>query len=384
MNRCWSAMFLLGVALSWPALAAAQEGPEQKVEPATPAAAEEAAPQSYAELRQRWEELNDRGKQLVEESRLAAPERRAEIRREFQTLVAEHETVVAQLTKAALAEYKSDPQKNGEAAQLLADLAADLVRRDRYEEALAIVQPLIDNQSTAEGFHGTAGVAAFSLDDYDAADKHFAAAKESGALTGEAARFAPLVAAQKQKWRREQELRQQEAKTDDLPRLRINTTQGDLVIELYENEAPNTVANFVSLVEKGFYNGLTFHRVLPGFMAQGGDPTGDGTGGPGYTIECECDEPEARMHFRGTLSMAHAGKDTGGSQFFLTFRPTPHLDTRHTAFGRVIEGQEVLAELTRRNPSDFGRLPEPDKIIKAEVVRKRDHEYTPRTTPGEK
>jgi cyclophilin family peptidyl-prolyl cis-trans isomerase len=131
-------------------------------------------------------------------------------------------------------------------------------------------------------------------------------------------------------------------------------------------------------VEKGFYDGLTFHRVLPGFMAQGGCPQGNGQGGPGYNIYCECDRDDARMHFRGTLSMAHAGRNTGGSQFFLTFLPTPWLNKKHTVFGRVIEGFDVLERLQRRDPDASGPIPEPDKIIKAEVLRKRpDHQYVP-------
>ncbi|MBW3600539.1 MAG: peptidylprolyl isomerase [Planctomycetes bacterium] len=155
----------------------------------------------------------------------------------------------------------------------------------------------------------------------------------------------------------------------------METNKGKLVIELFEDQAPNTVANFITLVESGFYDGLAFHRVIPHFMAQGGDPDGDGTGGPGYEIPCECYEEDARMHFRGSLSMAHAGRDTGGSQFFLTFIPTPHLNGRHTVFGRVIEGLEVLDELQRRDPNDTA-APAPDKIVDAEVIRKRDHEYT--------
>ena len=113
----------------------------------------------------------------------------------------------------------------------------------------------------------------------------------------------------------------------------IKTNKGDIEVELFENEAPNTVANFITLVEKGFYNGLSFHRVLPNFMAQGGDPKGDGTGGPGYTIADECSGPNHRLHFRGSLSMAkEARPDTGGSQFFITFVPTSHLDGIHTVF----------------------------------------------------
>ena len=177
-----------------------------------------------------------------------------------------------------------------------------------------------------------------------------------------------------------------EAAADDLPRVKIATSAGDVVVELFENEAPNTVANFVSLVDKGFYDGTPFHRVISGFMAQGGDPTGTGGGGPGYTIACEVDAPGARKHFRGTLSMAHAGPDTGGSQFFLTFRPTEHLDGKHTVFGRVIEGFDLLPKLMRTT-DDQGRPLEgiqPDTIVKAEMLRKRNHPYVPKTQPDKR
>ncbi|MFD1777260.1 peptidylprolyl isomerase [Fredinandcohnia salidurans] len=114
-----------------------------------------------------------------------------------------------------------------------------------------------------------------------------------------------------------------------------------IVIELYPNEAPGTVANFEKLANEGFYNGLTFHRVIPGFVAQGGCPRGNGTGGPGYSIKCET-EGNPHKHVAGSLSMAHAGKDTGGSQFFIVHEPQPHLDGVHTVFGQVIEGLESV------------------------------------------
>lgn len=115
--------------------------------------------------------------------------------------------------------------------------------------------------------------------------------------------------------------------------------QNKIVIELFPKEAPKTVENFVSLIRKGFYDGLKFHRVIPGFVAQGGCPLGTGTGGPGYTIPCETkDNPH--KHERGSLSMAHRGKDTGGSQFFICFEPQPHLNGVHTVFGKVVEGME--------------------------------------------
>lgn len=121
----------------------------------------------------------------------------------------------------------------------------------------------------------------------------------------------------------------------------IRTEKGTMTLELYPQEAPGTVANFKKLADSGFYNGLTFHRVIPNFVVQGGCPKGDGTGGPGYTIKCETDG-NPHKHVRGTLSMAHAGRDTGGSQFFICHSPQSHLDGVHTVFGQVIEGFDVL------------------------------------------
>ncbi|HMM10677.1 MAG TPA: peptidylprolyl isomerase [Bacteroidales bacterium] len=121
------------------------------------------------------------------------------------------------------------------------------------------------------------------------------------------------------------------------------TDKGTMVIELFEDDAPGTVANFAELARKGFYDGLTFHRVIPDFVVQGGCPRGDGTGGPGYSIPCETGGTK-QYHDRGVLSMAHAGRNTGGSQFFICHnrRNTAHLDRRHTVFGKVIENVDVI------------------------------------------
>ena len=127
-----------------------------------------------------------------------------------------------------------------------------------------------------------------------------------------------------------------------------STEKGDMKAELYADETPGTVATFVDLAEHGFYDGLTFHRVIPDFVIQGGCPRGDGTGGPGYTIKCETPAPRKR-HVCGVLSMAHAGKDTGGSQFFICMNRenTQHLDGVHTCFGQVVEGLEVIDDIRR-------------------------------------
>lgn len=126
----------------------------------------------------------------------------------------------------------------------------------------------------------------------------------------------------------------------------IQTEKGNMTIEFFEKDAPNTVANFIKLAKSGFYDGVTFHRVIPDFVIQGGDPTGTGAGGPGYTINCELDG-ENQRHDRGVLSMAHAGRNTGGSQFFICHNRmnTQHLDRNHTVFGKVIEGLDVIDQI---------------------------------------
>lgn len=126
----------------------------------------------------------------------------------------------------------------------------------------------------------------------------------------------------------------------------IHTEKGLMKVEFYENDTPNTVKNFVDLSKKGFYDGLTFHRVIPDFVIQGGCPNGIGNGGPGYSIDCELDG-DNQYHDRGVLSMAHAGRNTGGSQFFICHSRTntAHLDRNHTCFGKVTDGLDVIDDI---------------------------------------
>jgi len=142
----------------------------------------------------------------------------------------------------------------------------------------------------------------------------------------------------------------------------ITTAKGVMKVEFFEKDAPNTVKNFTDLAKKGFYNGLTFHRVIPDFVIQGGCPQGNGMGGPGYTINCELDGNN-QYHDRGVLSMAHAGRNTGGSQFFicLSRTNTAHLDRNHTCFGKVVEGLDVI-----------DKIKQGDKIEKIEVTESQD------------
>ena len=145
------------------------------------------------------------------------------------------------------------------------------------------------------------------------------------------------------------------------PRATIKTTQGAIVIELYKEEAPKTVENFIKLAKKGFYNGIIFHRVIPGFMIQTGDPNGTGTGGPGYTFADEF-SPTLRHDGPGVVSMANAGPNTNGSQFFITLAPTPWLDGKHTIFGRVVQGQEVVEAIVAVQRDANDRPVEPIKM----------------------
>ena len=128
-----------------------------------------------------------------------------------------------------------------------------------------------------------------------------------------------------------------------MSKVKISTAKGDMIAELYDKETPGTVNNFLELIGKKFYDGLNFHRVLPNFVIQGGCPNGTGAGGPGYNIPCEV-KSDKQYHDRGVLSMAHAGRDTGGSQFFICHSRdnTSHLDGNHTCFGKVIEGLDII------------------------------------------
>ena len=146
--------------------------------------------------------------------------------------------------------------------------------------------------------------------------------------------------------------------------VRMTTSAGEIDIQLYTEECPETTNNFLKLVDDGFYDGLHFHRVIKDFMIQGGCPHGKGTGGPGYRFRDEC-HPARRHDGPGVLSMANAGPNTNGSQFFITHSAQPHLDGKHTVFGRVLEGLDVV-----------NRISQGDEIQSVTVLNKRDHEYS--------
>ncbi|MDR0522705.1 MAG: peptidylprolyl isomerase [Planctomycetaceae bacterium] len=386
-------------------------------EPAAPAAptdsafvkteAEAAAlgPKNQAYM-QTFNEFRELGKKLTAmkvENQNAAQSRQNEIQSEYPKLYKQGLEVHKKLLHLGLDAHDEAPNRNPFVSNLVYSTIWYEFSRENYEETVRIFKRLsvkgIDEKG-AGVLRAYAGLAAMLTMNYADAEAWLKTAKERGDLesawkemSGTAKgkeqveslrRFLTMMPQAKEAWTKEEAIRKAETEAGEkdaakkLPRVELTTSKGKIVLELFENEAPNTVANFISLVEKGFYNGVVFHRVLPVFMAQGGDPTGTGRGGPGYSFDDECGAkfPNFRQHFRGSISMANAGPNTNGSQFFLTFVPTSFLDGRHTVFGRIAEGMEVLADLQRVDPSDEKSvIPELDKIVEAKVLNKRNHPY---------
>lgn len=375
-----------------PAKIEAKEPPKAESEAAPkPAAAAESKPAAandaaapaavFAAKLAEWKEALKELQRLRTEYKMATPDQMGGIQLKWNEATVKAEAMIEPLRDAGKAAYVAAPNADATLTEFLIKILADDVARDNYEPAAVLSKALLDNGCDTKELYDPAGISAFATNDFDAAEQRAKRAQDEGKLSENGRKNIGEIPIYKKYWQEEQEIRKKEAEQNDLPRVRLSTSKGDVVVELFENEAPETVGNFISLVEQKFYDGLVFHRVLPAFMAQGGCPRGDGTGDPGYKIYCECYKDNYRKHFRGTLSMAHAGKDTGGSQFFITFLPTPSLNGKHTAFGRIVEGMDVLAKLQRIDPEATGSKPEPDKIIKAEVIRKRDHEYQPHKVP---
>lgn len=281
---------------------------------------------------------------------------------------------------SAIELYKAAPNRYKEVEQLLFVIVRDEVAQGRHERAVEVLYPFTDHlinlNGEEEAFYQQAFKSAQIINDYESVRKYY---KYTFAPDRRDKVVSPLPISDAEKsWNLETEVRKKEESTN-LPRVELETTKGKIIIELFENEAPNTVANFITLVEKGFYDGLTFHRVLRnenGFaIAQGGDPNGNGTGGPGYFIPCECYQANARLHFRGSISMAHGGKNTGGSQFFFALNRIQNLDRKHTVFGRIVEGIDIAAQLQLIDPEKKEDAIIPDEILSAKVLRKRDHQY---------
>jgi len=290
---------------------------------------------------------------------------------------------------AMLKKLTDDPSANLPLANFLIELLDRNVSDSRFEGMLEVGLALQSNGISSEKVSGAIALSAVAENKFDVAkpwiEKHFKESSKPLAILGPIYDNIDIL---NKDWDEELRLREEDAKGEPLPQVSILTTKGEVIVELFENQAPETVANFIHLVEEGFFDGLTFHRVLEHFMAQTGCPYGDGTGNPGYSIYSEAQKPNARKYFRGTLGMALSKGDpnSGGSQFFICFVPAYTLNGEYTAFGRIVKGIEVIGNFSQVNPDEKkneGEAPVVlDEIIEANVVRKRNHEYRPNKFSG--
>ena len=342
---------------------------------------------TFAQWKTFLAKLRDLDLQYRTAAEFQKPEKKPEIKEQYDRMLEQGKVLETELVDTAVLAFVKSPYENEKLVYFLMGVANMEVRSERYESALRIAQMLIDNEVDNAVIRNAAGIVAFNVGEFKLAEQHLRRAEKNKAISQIGKTDLAQIEYYKKAWEREKKLRDAQQAANDLPRVVLKTTKGEIELELFENEAPNTVANVISLVEKGFDAGLEFHRVVGRFTAQAGCPKGDGTGGPGYVIPCECYLPEHRLHFRGSLSMAHSGPHTGGSQFHITFVPTGQLDGKHTVFGQVVRGMDVLARLTRRVPRDPMEvkmnphrniiIPPADKILEAKVLRKRSHEYDP-------
>ena len=349
---------------------------------------------NFHDAYQKWLDALAETAKLQSQLVAASSSDREAVRLKFADAVHAAEAMLPDLQAAAEVKYAADDTAK-DLANLMFVMAMGHLRKDNYEESLRLGRLLLEHHfaDKDKDLYRLLASSAFPTMQLDDAQK-FIDEAAGGKPTDDPdlKSLVPLVEFYHRKWNREQQFRADEAKADDLPRVKLHTTQGEIVVELFENEAPNTVANFINLVERGFYDGTQFHRVIPGFVAQGGDPLSKepakyegqiGHGGPGYSIPSESAAPNHREHFRGSLSMALGpeGPDSGGSQFFIALAPAAPLDGKYTVFGRVIEGLNVLAKLQRfdpQKPTAGVTVDMLDKITKAEVLRKREHSYEPK------
>lgn len=351
-------------------------------------------PQDKDELLAEWKAFKDRreeiGKRITALQRdffspAASRARKLKIKSEVDQLIEEWQTKIEpRMVDLSVKVLEADPED--------VTAGAFLLDRNHYAQAIELTERLMKAGTKTPAVVTAAVRANFNSNNFDRAAELAVEGEEQGLLYRIPGRFYPEelpveIPKYQEYWEREQELREEEDQAGDdaakrLPRVALQTDRGPIVLELFENQAPNTVANFISLVEKDFYDGTSFHNVVDDSVVEGGDPNSkdddpsdDGTGGPGYTIKSEGWQSNARKHFRGSLSMANNGRDTGGSRFFLARNPTDRWNAKegssvgHTVFGRVVKGMPIVDAMKQG-----------DKLIKAKVLVKRNHEYKPRTS----
>ena len=388
---------IAAIAMSAPGLARAQEDGDKtssaKSAVQDPSSADHKAAEEKARLEYEQEMLD--WKKAAKEALYAMREfthcenKDAEAWREKWRIAVEAGTSARdRAAKKALAYYKLAVGKRDalEARGLVVQKVNFDVQNGRYETAFKVYSELVRIHSKDHGFKAQLGRMAMNTNRFDLAEKI-----SLELINDQRLEYRDLfkdLAELKADWEKELEIREQE-KDDKLPQVAIKTSKGTIVVELFENQAPETVANFIYLVRNGYYQGKKFHRVIGGFMAQTGAPSGIGSGYDGYSIYDEYGREDARKHFRGVLSMANTGNpNSGGPEFFITFAPNLRLNGGYTAFGRVLSGDEVLERLKiTYTIDDNGKDTKnesviPDEVIKAEVLNDSGKEYKPNKVDG--
>lgn len=288
------------------------------------------------------------------------------------------EYVPALLTYAAFCHKTFLAEPNQANGGELVKLVKQLYDNGNVDEAYLYCSDLVKNNFKSAHLDDLMAASAYSCDQFADAAKHFDLAQKSGNFTDISliANKEDIETAAKA-WETEQKIRADEAAKDDLPRVQLETDAGNIVIELFENEAPETVANYISLVKSGYYDNTSFYSVILTSQIFHGCKTEDNRSTPGYRIYCETDKPNKRFPFRGCLTMFTSGKNQAGSIYTISLRPTPHTFEYCTTFGRIVEGLDVLPKIAKVNL----RFPVPGmvstKVKKATVLRDRGHEYVP-------
>ena len=396
INRNWILLFVIALIPAAESMSHAQqeEGPQIPTGTKTSARQEDAAQQpemseeakAFQELQNQIRENQNQIDFRFRTLPFGFPEKRKAYKDEIARLTAANEALKKEVFAKAKAAFKSSDTPSLQSGQIIRKRLASMMspqgEGDTFDPAGALElikmmqEKFPDNAKLLE----LEFLANYAIERFENASK--ALAKLENATGQNLAEPKKELKATMEKYQQELMIRRLEANTDDLPRVLLVTTEGDIIIELFENHAPNTVANFIHLVrDQKFYDGKLFHLVKGGEYAMTGSPTGNGMGDAGYRIPCECyDEEVIRSHFRGTLSMMAPKKDRGGSQFFITQQPNPHtFDRKYTAFGRVIEGMDVVMKLENVDKtSAMASSANVSKITRAEVIRARSHSYMPK------
>jgi len=351
--------------------------PEQKV-----------AIEAFIESRTRWADTLSELKAVGirysndEDRSDAAKSRFQELRNLARTRMNETFDRAVELFQVRIGDY--------EAGSMMATMLEYRESMSIYENSLEAAEALLKAELTYPFLYKIAARSAFLDGRYDRVMKHYNAFVELNGvekLDKIDNVIASFLEVYPDYWKKEQELRDAEAKADDLPRVLMETTRGPVTIELFENEAPNTVANFIKLAEDGYYDGADFYQVVDDFIAMGGDPVGDGTSTTGRFLPDEHQNPNSRQFFRGSLSMAKIPDprdknkyvpNSASSQFAIALMPYISLDNQQTVFGRIIDGMEAVSTFRRIDPTEKKeksiQMP-PDRIISMKVIRKRPHSY---------